>query len=114
MLEEKSGSTATDYIYVNGLAIVQFAPATGTLTYMHTDRMGTPQKATNGSKVVQWATTYRPYGETNTITGSLTQNVRLPGQLFDADSGLYKNGQRDYMPGGGMYPEADPAGLAGG
>jgi RHS repeat-associated protein len=101
-------------IYVNGFAIAQFAPATSTVTYLHTDRMGTPQKATNGSKVVQWSTTYRPYGETGTITGSLTQNVRLPGQLFDADSSLYQNGFRDYMPGLGMYPESDPAGLLGG
>src|ERR1700722_6109747 len=47
-------------------------------------------------------------------TSSITQNLRLPGQYSDAESGLYHNGFRDYLPGLGRYVESDPIGLMGG
>jgi RHS repeat-associated protein len=40
--------------------------------------------------------------------------VTLPGQRYDAASGLDQNGFRDYDAGGGRYVESDPIGLAGG
>ena len=42
------------------------------------------------------------------------QNLRLPGQEFDVDTGLYHNGFRDYAPAWGRYLQSDPIGLAGG
>jgi RHS repeat-associated protein len=61
-----------------------------------------------------WSTTYQPYG-TNTIpTGTITQNVRLPGQYFDGEAGFNYNINRDYMPNLGRYLEADPIGIMGG
>ena len=47
-------------------------------------------------------------------TGGLVQNLRLPGQQFDAETGIYHNGFRDYVPNLGRYLESDPIGLAGG
>jgi RHS repeat-associated protein len=38
----------------------------------------------------------------------------LPGQYYDAETGLHYNGFRDYDPGTGRYVEPDPIGLAGG
>jgi RHS repeat-associated protein len=50
-----------------------------------------------------------------TATPSLiVQNLRLPGQEFDGDSGLYHNGFRDYAPRLGRYIQSDPVGLAAG
>jgi RHS repeat-associated protein len=70
--------------------------------------------ATNSLQSVVWATTYQPLGKTQTVVGSITQNLRLPGQYFDGETGLNHNGFRDYMPQLGLYTESDPIGIAGG
>ncbi len=84
------------------------------LYYAHTDHLGTPQLVTDGSQNVVWSTTYPPYGTTGTVTASITQNLRLPGQYADSETGFNHNGFRDYMPNMGRYLEADPVGLGGG
>jgi RHS repeat-associated protein len=84
------------------------------LYYVHADHLGTPQAVTDGSQNVVWSTTYQPYGTTETVTGSVTQNLRFPGQYADSETGFYQNGFRDYMPNVGRYLEADPIGLMGG
>jgi RHS repeat-associated protein len=38
-------------------------------------------------------------------------NLRLPGQHYDAESGLHQNWMRDYTAGYGRYAESDPIGL---
>jgi RHS repeat-associated protein len=41
-------------------------------------------------------------------------DMRFPGQRYDAVTGLFQNGWRDYDPTSGRYVQSDPIGLAGG
>jgi RHS repeat-associated protein len=116
----------TDYLYLDPsnpaeafypVAMIGHVTSGGSTTdttyFVHADRIGTPQKVTDLSQTVQWSTTYLPFGAT-TPTGSITQNLRLPGQYYDSETGLYNNGARTYAPLLGRYIQSDPIGLAAG
>jgi len=111
-----SGSITAEYIYLNGQPLAKIEGAN--TYYYHNDHLGTPQKMTgpNQAQDVVWAADYKPFGETMSITSlnGFTNNLRFPGQYFDAETGLNYNYFRDYNPVIGRYVEADPIGLAGG
>ena len=46
--------------------------------------------------------------------GAITNNLRFPGQHFDAETGLHYNWHRFYDPSTGGYISADRIGLRGG
>ena len=46
--------------------------------------------------------------------GAFTQNLRMPGQYTDSETGLFYNSQRMYDPMIGRYVETDPIGFDGG
>jgi RHS repeat-associated protein len=116
LLEENDGlgTSRVDYIYLDDRPVATIEPSTGSIYFLHDDRLGTPQIATDASQTVQWTATYQPFGYTSTGVGLIVQNLRLPGQEFDLETGLYHSGFRDYIPGIGRYLESDPIGLAGG
>jgi RHS repeat-associated protein len=55
-----------------------------------------------------------PFGAANVSVGATSQNLRLPGQEFEADTSWHHNGFRDYVQGWGRYLQSDPIGLSGG
>jgi RHS repeat-associated protein len=83
------------------------------LYYFHNDYLGTPIKMTDESGTPKWDLEYRPFGD-GTPTGDATNNLRFPGQYFDAESGLHQNWFRDYSSIIGRFHESDPIGLAAG
>lgn len=110
LIAETTGGTATDYIYLNGRPLAMLSGTT--FTYLHDDNLGTPRVATNASQTVVWKASYLPFGETIATSGSVTVNLRFPGQYYDAESGFNHNGFRDYVPNTlARYLEADPSGL---
>ena len=56
---------------------------------IHNDHLATPQKMTDGSGAVVWSADYKPFGEVNITTNTITNNLRFPGQCHDAETGLY-------------------------
>lgn len=119
--EATAGSADTlEHIFLGGRLVGQYNPTTGNLLSVHTDRMGSPFLVNDKTKTLQWKTSYQPYGQTLNTSGTLAQNVRLPGQYADASFGNYHNGFRDYMPITATnplfdhYAQADLIGLGGG
>jgi len=112
LLEETdaSGVAQADYIYLNGRPIAVLNGST--LYFLHDDRLGTPQLATDSNQAVQWQASYDAFGQAS-VSGTVTQNLRLPGQYFDVESGWNHNGFRDYAPQLGRYIEPDPLGRLG-
>ena len=79
---------------------------------IHNDHLATPQKLTDSTGTVVWAADYKPFGEATITTSTITNNLRFPGQYYDAETGLYYNYFRDYDPTMGRYIEADPIGIS--
>jgi RHS repeat-associated protein len=82
--------------------------------YYHNDHLGTPQVMTDKNADIVWQADYTPFGKANVVVETITNNIRLPGQYFDKETGLHYNYHRDYDSLGGRYIQSDPIGLAGG
>lgn len=88
----------------------------GSLSYIEPDHLGTPRVAIDAASNTanwRWPLLNDPFGE-GQPGGALRLDLRFPGQVYDAESGMNYNYFRDYDPGTGRYVESDPIGLAGG
>jgi len=84
------------------------------------DHLNTPRLVADatGSTVWRWDQA-EPFGdspadENPSGAGPFDLPLRLPGQYYDAESGLHYNYFRDYDPSIGSYKQSDPIGLLGG
>jgi RHS repeat-associated protein len=69
--------------------------------------------AHDSAAVVYWRwDNVDPFGY-NAPTGTLTLNLRFPGQYFDRETNRHYNYQRDYDPSLGRYAQTDPLGFGG-
>ena len=66
---------------------------------------------TDATGQVVWEGAFKPFGEAVSITGTITNNLRFPGQYYDAESGVNYNLMRDYNSVIGRYLEADKIGI---
>jgi RHS repeat-associated protein len=107
-----AGTITAEYVYLNGQPLAKMEGAN--TYYYHNDHLATPQKMTDASGAVVWAADYKPFGEATVTISTITNNLRFPGQYFDAETGLNYNYYRDYNPAIGKYLQADPIGLRGG
>jgi RHS repeat-associated protein len=64
--------------------------------------------AANGAVV--WSGAYDAFGNCEVGVETVVSNLRLPGQYYDAETGLYYNLNRYYDPKIGRYLQPDPAG----
>jgi len=78
--------------------------------FYHLDHLGTPVRMTDSSGTVVWTWQYGPFGEEPlTMANTINQNLRFPGQYYDAETGLNYNFFRYYHPTLGRYLTSDPA-----
>ena len=78
------------------------------------DHLGTPQRLITGEGTVVWQSAALPFGRTQVQLGTVQNNLRFPGQYYDAETGLHYNWNRYYDPETGRYLSPDPIGLDGG
>ena len=88
----------------------QPAWAAVTVTYLHTDALGLPVAATDGTGALKWREAYRPYGaRTKDEPASSSQAVFFGGHSEDEAFGLVDMGARTYDPTFGRFLAVDPA-----
>ncbi len=106
---DSTGATTAEYVYLNGQPLAKIE---GASTYYYiNDLLGTPQKMADATGAVVWSADYKPFGEATITVSTITNNLRFPGQYFDAETGLHYNYMRDYNPVSGNYIESDPVGI---
>jgi RHS repeat-associated protein len=114
---ESDGATIREILWLEDLplAFVLPAPAGGQeIIFLQTDQLGRPVLATDGEGSPVWEGTFEPFGKLYQETGNLRQDLRFPGQLADAETGLFYNWHRYYDPETGRYGRPDPLGLSAG
>jgi RHS repeat-associated protein len=116
----KLNTNSTGKIAADAVQALPVTVATS-VNYVFADHLGTPRvitRATDNQMLWRWDNA-DPFGVTQPNTnpaalGAFTYNPRFPGQLYDAETGLYYNYHRSYSPGTGTYTQSDPIGLGGG
>jgi RHS repeat-associated protein/uncharacterized repeat protein (TIGR02543 family) len=120
---EASGQPIQEILWLGDLPVAvlkQSATATPDLYYIYADHLGTPRKITlPGDNKTVWTWDSEAFGASlpdpnPSGLGNFVFNLRFPGQYYDAETGLFYNGFRDYDPQTGRYVESDPIGLGGG
>jgi len=117
LIEEtlSDGTPIRDYFWLEGqpLAVREHQHNPGIYYYIN-DRLGTPIQLIAPSGTVVWQAAYQAYGEAQVQVATISNNLRFPGQYFDAETGLHYNWNSYYDPVAGRYISPDPIGLDGG
>ena len=77
-----------------------------TLSYQHTDALGSAAAATDASRMVTQRSEYEPYGDL--LNRGNDDRPGYTGHVMDAETGLTYMQQRYYDPGIGMFLSVDP------
>jgi RHS repeat-associated protein len=101
-----TGCVTTDFLSLDHKLIAQ--TSAGATTYLHTDELGSPIAATNGSGALLWNEEYQPYGMK---LNGVSEKIGFTGHVFDADTGLTDVQARLYDPLIGRFLSTDPKGF---
>ena len=80
------------------------------LAWLHSNHLGAPELVTGTQGQVLWRAHYAPFGAARVQADAFVLDLRLPGQHFDAETGLHYNRARYYDPQAGQYLSPDPLG----
>jgi RHS repeat-associated protein len=110
------GTMTREYLYMGKIRVAMVDVTGGNALYHYlNDRLGTPEILTDATGIVAWEAWYEPFGEAHIHpSSSVVNNIRLPGQYYDQETGFHYNYHRYYDPKTGRYLTPDPTGLDGG
>jgi RHS repeat-associated protein len=116
------GSIAKQYVYLNDgakaipVALLSSENSREQVQFVHADYRGAPVAMSDEHQRIVWRTTLSPSGVAinKSALDGVTLNLRLPGQYFDAETGLHDNFHRTYDPASGRYLQPDPLGYPNG
>ena len=78
--------------------------------FYYTDPAGTPVAMTDANGTVVWRADYKPFGEEQSITGTVENNEKFVGKEKDKETGLYYFGARYMKAEIGRFTSPDPVG----
>lgn len=99
-----SGGVLTKYVYLASRLVARNVG--GAITYLQTDRQGTPVRETNAAGTVTQSFRYRPYGQL--YSGALQSQPGYTGHMSDAESGYTYMQARYYDAGLERQMSPDP------
>jgi RHS repeat-associated protein len=111
------GTFTKEYLYMGKVRVAMVDVAGGGTVYAYqNDRLGTPELLTtriDNQETVVWEAWHEPFGEAHIHpSSSVVNNIRLPGQYCDAETGNHYNYRRYYDPRTGRYLTPDPINLS--
>jgi RHS repeat-associated protein len=119
-----TGRPLREMVYLEDLPVAILMPDTAGIAavfYVYVDHLGTPRliaDSTDNAIVWRWDESdpfgMAPPNENPSERGRFLFNLRMPGQYYDRETGVFYNYFRDYDPQAGRYIQSDPIGLGGG
>jgi RHS repeat-associated protein len=120
-----TGAPLREYLWLGTMPVAVLAddhPGIGgapPIFIVHTDHLDTPRVLLDRSGAQRWSWVAEPFGNSTPNESpiglpALTLNLRMPGQYFDAETGLAQNWHREYDASVARYTQSDPIGLQGG
>lgn len=98
-----------NYVYGPDGHLLEQIGATGTVTYVHHDQLGSTRLLTSSSGAKVGTYNYDAYGAVVAKTGSATTPLQYTGEYTDSESGLVYLRARYYDPATAQFINVDPA-----
>lgn len=114
IVEEKGRASRRDYLVVPDLGVALAQREDGSNYYPHYGKRLEPLMMTDDRGRVVWSAKYDAFGSARIEISHVSLALRLPGQYFDAETGLHYSLARYYDPHLGRYLQRDPLGYDGG
>ncbi len=102
------------YLPAPDLALHLAQDVDGIEGFIHHGRRLEPLCMTDAAGNAVWSAEYSAFAQCQVSVAQVDQPFRLPGQYFDAETGLHYNLARYYHPRLGRFLQRDPLGYAGG
>lgn len=88
-----------------------FMRTAGKYYFYINNHLGAPVELVDTSGQIKWSATYSAFGGADVSSSDIINNLRLPGQYYDVETGLHYNYERYYDPKAGRFISPDPLGL---